>query len=174
MPAAQESFSSPPRHPSSSFLISTALLECKILRALGHSSSAGDRDEYQEWNKIHKRVSFAFSETQTVFSPFPQALSLHFQLPLVVLGEQRKWGRGVRKLSHLPGEEQGFRHWQMSSANTAMVSSGPATCSCILSPCHGHPHTPRGMEGSLEHRLRKIDEMLDFQREAEVLSPLQE
>lgn len=134
----------PPHHtplPSCFFLISIALLECKILSAVGHGSSAGDRNDYQEWNKIHKRVSFTFPETQTVFSPFPQALSLHFQLPLVVLGEQRKWGRGVRELSHLSGGEQGFRHWQMSSANAATVSSGPATCSCIPSPCHRHPHT---------------------------------
>lgn len=119
----------------------------KSLSAVGHSGSAGDRDEYQERNKIHRRVPFTFSETQTVFSPFPRALSLHFQLPQVALGEQRKWGRGVRKLSCSPGGEQGLRHWQMSSTNTAMVSSGPATCSCILSPCHGYPHTSGGDGG---------------------------
>lgn len=162
-------FSTPP-HPTSLSFFSSPLhfaFWSKILSAVGHSSSAGDRDEYQEWNKIHRRVPFTFSETQTVFTPFPWALSLHFQLPQVALGEQRKWGRGVRKLSHLPGGEQGSRHWQRSSASTAMVSSGPATCFCILSPCHGHPHTRgrwRGVWSTDQGKLMRCQTSRDRQR----------
>lgn len=45
-------------------------------------------------------------------------------------------------------ENRDLGHWQMSSANIVMEPSGPAMCSCILSPCHGVPHISRVAEES--------------------------